>query len=65
MVLVQDFMSVLVVCKFEEDRIKTEGGIVSIFFQCSRADNSEVNEQMCPEFELFFMYITIQQSEEL
>ena len=32
MVLVQDFMPVFVVCKFEEGPIKTEGDSVSIFF---------------------------------
>ena len=52
MELVQDFIPVPVVCKFEGDLIKTEGAIVpTIFFQSSRADNSEVNGLMCPEFE--------------
>ena len=32
MELVQDFKPVLVICKFEEDLIKTEGAILSITF---------------------------------
>ena len=60
MELVQDFMPVLVVCKFEQDLIKTEGAQSKLkalsfpqyFFQCSRAGNSEVNGKVCPEFEL-------------
>ena len=33
MELVQDFMPVLVVCKFEDDPIKSEGAIVSIMLK--------------------------------
>ena len=58
MKLIQDFMPVLVICKFEEDPIKTEDTIVStIFFQHSRAGNSKVNIQMWPEFELIQDFI--------
>ena len=53
MELVQDFMPVLVICKFEEGPIKTEGDMVSTtFFRCSRAGNSEVNGRPWPELEL-------------
>ena len=47
MEFVQDFMPVLVICKSEEDLIKTEGAIVSsTFFSDSQGQvhcNSEVN----------------------
>ena len=53
-------MPVLVVWKFEKDPIKTEGVIVStIFFQCSKAGNSEVNGQMCPEFKLGCAFMVV------
>ena len=54
-------MHVLIVCKFEEDPIKTECATVSIFFQCSRAGNLDVNGRMCPEFELFWAVMVVLQ----
>ena len=49
------YLQILVICKSEEDPIKTEGAMISCpqhFFQCSRIGNSEVNGQMWPEFKL-------------
>ena len=41
MELLQNFIPVLIICKFEEDPIKTEGAMASTtFFQRSVADNS-------------------------
>ena len=44
-------MHLLVICKFEEDPIKTESAVVSTaFFRRSRAGNSEVNGRVWLEF---------------
>ena len=49
----QDFMPVLVICKFVEDLIKTEDTMVSkIFFPMLKVGNSEVNGWMWPELKL-------------
>ena len=53
MELIQGFMPVLVIWKFEDDPIKTEGDILSTtFLWCSRVGNSKVNGRMWPEFKL-------------
>ena len=60
MELIQDFMQVLDICKFEEDPIKTEGAMVSTTsFRCLRASNSEVNGRVWPEFELFRDFVAV------
>ena len=57
MVLVQDFMPVLVVCKFEEDPIKTEGAIMSIFFSSAQGQVTRKSMDGCVQnsnsFELY------------
>ena len=60
MELVQDFMPVLIISKFKEDPIKTEGDIVSTtFFQRSRAGNSKVNGQIWLEFEFMRDFMAV------
>ena len=60
---VQDFMPILVTCKFDEETINNEYASVETFsplalevygkkFQCSRAKRSTVNSLIWPEFEL-------------
>ena len=60
MEFVQDFMLVLIICKFEEDPIKIEGAIVSTtFFRRSRAGNFEVNRRMWPDFGFVRDFISV------
>ena len=72
--LVQDFMSVLVTCKCDEDPIKNEGNIhITQYFLhykylekscCSRASNSKANSlsqnRTCPRFYVFPRYLQVE-----
>ena len=72
--LVQDFMSVLVTCKCDEDPIKSEGNIhITQYFLhykylekscCSRASNSKANSlaqnRTCPRFYVFPRYLQVE-----
>ena len=50
MELLQDFMPILVICKYAEDPIKTESAMCPQYFvRRSMAGNSEVNGRMWPE----------------
>ena len=67
--LVQDFMALLVICKFEDDSIKSEGNFLRTTFSplkvyekmfCrSRASNFEVNSPIWPEIELVQDFIAV------
>ena len=57
--LVQDFMAVLVSCKFDDNPVKNEDAIVYTTSFCSRAGNSEVDGRMWLEFELVRDFIAV------
>ena len=69
--LIQAFMHVLIVCKYEKDQMKNNGEnvmtsfspliVYGIFFRHSRAANSVVHGRISPTFELIqaLMYIII------
>ena len=64
--LIQAFMHVFIVCKYEKDQMKNSGEnvifsiiILWIFFRRSRAANTVVHDRISPNFELIqaLMYI--------
>ena len=60
--LIQDIMHVLITCKFEKDRINSNGEKVwRRFFRRSRAANSIVGGGIWPKFKLIqaFMHVLI------
>ena len=66
---IRDFITVLVICKFEKDAIKSEGDILLTKFSLlkvyakklyhSRASNFDVNSPIWLEIELFGDFITV------
>ena len=76
--LIQDFMLVLIACKFDEDPIKTEGAIVSTSFSLlyvygknvrhSRTSNSKAICQIWPKIKLvqdFMPFLVISKSKKV
>ena len=60
--LIQDIMHVLITCKFEKDRINSNGEkVVTSIFRRSRAANSIVSGGIWPKFKLIqvFMHVLI------
>ena len=55
--LVQNFMTILVVCKFEEDPSKLKAlSCAQYVVHRPKAGNSKVNGRLCPEFNLIWAY---------
>ena len=51
--LIQNIMHVLVISKFEKDRININGDyVMTSIFRRSRAANSVVSDGICPKFKL-------------
>ena len=58
--LIQDIMPVLITCKFEKDRINSNGDkVVTSIFRRSRAANSIVSGGIWPKFKLIQAFIHV------